>query len=176
MFQLLSGVTNKHLNQPNQPTVGSEKLVRGTTANRQRGRCRTQASQSTQAQGTAGIVLNQSRAAHNRFHYKCCERNKKSNPNQRGEKMKPKTINGLNLEMPDKGHCATVGSKAYGELKSLLSSNPSLLDQYVEENVSLDSLQSWLDKKRQKLNKSPVKKAKTSNLSPWKVGNIVFNF
>ena len=79
--------------------------------------------------------------------------------------MKPKPINGLCLDLKDEG-MTVASSKAYRDIKRLLSSNPALLDLYVSDHVSLGSLQCWMDKKQEQLIQPTTPEVKVSQ---WKV-------
>ena len=87
--------------------------------------------------------------AHNRFHYKCCDMSKKSAGTNK-EKLRSKLSRQLSLEFKEAR--MVNGPNAYHDLCRLLTVQPSLLDQYVHENVKEKQLQTWLSNKEKKNN------------------------
>ena len=79
--------------------------------------------------------------------------------------MKPKVLTGFNLDLKDEG-LSVANSKAYRDIKRLLSSNPHLLDKYVADHVSEDHVQSWVEKKQQQVIQPDTPEVKVSQ---WKV-------
>ena len=60
------------------------------------------------------------------------------------------------------------------DLKDHLASNPEMLERYVLETISLETLEKWLQRKAERLN-LPIKPVRGKNkLAKWKVGEYLY--
>ena len=61
------------------------------------------------------------------------------------------------------------GTMSVEELKEVLAANPSMLERYVLETISLETLEKWMQRKAESLN-LPTKPFRGKNkLAKWKV-------
>ena len=63
------------------------------------------------------------------------------------------------------------GTMTVEELKEVLAANPEMLERYVLETISLETLEKWMQRKAEMLN-LPTKPFRGKNkLAKWKVRN-----
>ena len=64
------------------------------------------------------------------------------------------------------------GTMSVDELKEVLAANPEMLERYVLETISLETLEKWMQRKAETLN-LPTKPFRGKNkLAKWKVGTF----
>lgn len=64
------------------------------------------------------------------------------------------------------------GTMTVEELKEVLAANPEMLERYVLETISLETLEKWMQKKAEMLNLPTKPFSGKNKLAKWKVGTL----